>query len=249
LKLKTHRIDLNCDVGEGVGNEAFLFPHISSCNIACGGHAGDADSMRQTAVLAREYSVKVGAHPSYPDREHFGRVHMALSREMLRASIEQQIRSLEQVLGPLKIPIHHIKAHGALYNDLAAGGPLALQYLEVLEPFASHTLVYAPCGSAFARLARDRGFEVWEEAFADRAYQSDGSLVSRKTPGALLTSPQQVSQQVREMVLSGRVRCIDGSYFYLNADTFCLHGDTPNAGEILKVLIKSLSRESIHVQK
>lgn len=174
---------------------------------------------------------------------------MALSEAELQASIEKQIRSLGLVLGPLKIPLHHIKAHGALYNDLAAGGALALQYLEVLEPYASNALVYAPCGSAFARLARDRGFGVWEEAFADRAYQPDGSLVSRKTPGAVLTSPQEVSLQVREMVLSGRVRCIDGSYFYLNANTFCLHGDTPNAGEILKVLIKSLSGDSIHVQK
>ena len=249
MKLKTHQIDLNCDVGEGIGNEAFLFPHISSCNIACGGHAGDAHSMQQTAVLARKHGVKVGAHPSYPDREHFGRKSMASSGEELQVSVEQQIRSLGQILGPLKIPLHHIKAHGALYNDLAAGGALALQYLEVLEPYASDVLVYAPCRSAFAQLARDRGFGVWEEAFADRAYQPDGSLVSRKTPGAVLTSPKEVSQQVREMVLSGRVRCIDGSYFYLNANTFCLHGDTPNAGEILKVLIKSLSGDSIHVQK
>ncbi|MDX1332909.1 MAG: LamB/YcsF family protein, partial [Robiginitalea sp.] len=110
-------------------------------------------------------------------------------------------------------------------------------------------LIYAPCGSRFADLARARGFEVWEEAFADRAYTADGSLVSRKKPGALLTSPQQVSRQVREMVLSGRVRCMDGSYFSLDPKTYCLHGDTPNAAEILRFLVNFLSGDSIHVQK
>ena len=205
--------------------------------------------MLQTAILAQKHDVKVGAHPSYPDREHFGRVHMELEKEVLQAHIEQQIKALQEIIGPLDIPLHHIKAHGALYNDLAAGGALALQYLEVLESFGKDTLVYAPCGSPFADLVRDRGFQVWEEAFADRAYEADGSLVSRKKPGALLTSPQEVSRQVREMVFSGRVRCMDGSYFYLNPKTYCLHGDTPNASEILRFLVNSLSGDSIHVQK
>ena len=249
MKLKTHRIDLNCDVGEGVGNEASLFPYISSCNIACGGHAGDADSMLNTATLARKYGVKTGAHPSYPDREHFGRAPIKLSSELLQQSIEQQIAALKEVLRPHEIPLHHIKAHGALYNDLAQGGSLALQYLEVLEQFGKDILLYAPCGSPFARLAGDRGFQVWEEAFADRAYEPDGNLVSRKKTGALLTSPLQVSQQVREMVLAGRVHCSDGSYFSLNPDTYCLHGDTPNAVEILTFLVKALSEDSIHIQK
>jgi UPF0271 protein len=247
--LKEYHIDLNCDVGEGVGNEASLFPLISSCNIACGGHAGDAATMLQTATLARKHQVKIGAHPSYPDREHFGRLHMQMDKAELQKSIEQQITSLVEILGGPGTALHHIKAHGALYNDLASGGPLALQYLEVLEPFGNDVLVYAPCGSPFARLATDRGFKVWEEAFADRAYQADGTLVSRKKAGALLTSPSQVSEQVMEMVLTGRVRCADGSYFALRPRTFCLHGDTPNAVEILMFLVKSLQGESIQIQK
>lgn len=247
--METHSIDLNCDVGEGVGNEASLFPWISSCNIACGGHAGDTASMLETATLATKHRVKIGAHPSYPDREHFGRAHMELDKEELQESIEQQITALLEVLGTLGLPLHHVKAHGALYNDLAAGGALALQYLEVLQRFGTNILVYAPCGSPFARLAGERGFQVWEEAFADRAYNADGSLVSRKKPGALLTSPRQVGEQVREMVLSGRVRCTDGSYFSLSPKTYCLHGDTPNAAEILTYLVKSLSGDSIQIQK
>lgn len=247
--MEVRYIDLNCDVGEGVGNEASLFPYISSCNIACGGHAGDADTMRQTAGLARKHGVKVGAHPSYPDREHFGRIRMDIEAKALQGHLETQISDLKGILAPLAIPLHHIKAHGALYNDLAPGGSLALLYLEVLERFGKEFLIYAPCGSPFADLAREHGFKVWEEAFADRAYEADGSLVSRKEPGALLTSPGEVSQQVLEMVLSGRVRCVDGSYFSLAADTYCLHGDTPNAVEILTYLTKSLSGESICIQK
>ena len=244
-----HCIDLNCDVGEGIGNEALLFPYISSCNIACGGHAGDADSMLETVRLAQKHNVLIGAHPSYPDREHFGRIRIEMAPEVLQNHLERQIKALTGILEPLNIPLHHIKAHGALYNDLASGSSLAMDYLEVLEPFGNDVLVYAPCGSRFADLARKRGFQVWEEAFADRAYEADGSLVSRKKPGAVLSSPQEVSEQVREMVLSGRVRCIDGSYFSLKAKTFCLHGDTPNAVEILMFLTKSLSGESICVQK
>jgi UPF0271 protein len=247
--VKVHWIDLNCDVGEGVGNEDSLFPYISSCNIACGGHTGDADSMLQTATLAQKHGVKVGAHPSYPDRDHFGRVHMELDRDVFQECIEQQIAALAAILSAHEIPLHHIKAHGALYNDLATGGSLAFQYLEVLETFGRHLLIYAPCRSRFASLARKQGFEVWEEAFADRAYESDGSLVSRKKAGAVLTSPEAVGHQVREMVLSGKVHCVDGSYFSLQANTYCLHGDTPNAAEIVMFLTKALQRDSIRIQK
>lgn len=243
-----HCIDLNCDVGEGIGNEASLFPYISSCNIACGGHAGDADSMFETVNLAQKHNIKIGAHPSYPDRVNFGRIRMELAGNELQRLLEQQINALKSILEPLGIPLHHIKAHGALYNDLATGGPLAMDYLQVLESMGDDVLVYAPCGSRFAHLARRRGFQVWEEAFADRAYESDGSLVSRAKPGALLTSPEAVSDQVMEIVLSGRVRCIDGSYFSMKPKTYCIHGDTPNAAKILMFLTRSLSTESICIQ-
>lgn len=249
MGVTAHYIDLNCDVGEGVGNEASLFPYISSCNIACGGHAGDASSMLQTAILAAKHGVKVGAHPSYPDREHFGRVSVGMKAAAFQATIEEQLIGFSEILEAQEIPLHHIKAHGALYNDLAAGGPLAQQYLEVLQNFRPGMLVYAPCGSRFAGIAREKGFQVWEEGFADRAYEPDGSLASRKKPGAVLTDPGAVSRQVREMVLEGRVRCVDGSYFQLQPNTCCLHGDTPKAEEILTFLIKSLARESIRIRK
>lgn len=205
--------------------------------------------MIQTATLAAKHGVQVGAHPSYPDREHFGRVSVEMEAAAFQESMEGQLVGLSEILDSREIKLHHIKAHGALYNDLAGGGPLALQYLEVLQNFWPGILVYAPCGSPFAGIAREKGFQVWEEAFADRAYEADGNLVSRKKPGAVLTDPGAVSRQVREMVLGGRVRCEDGSYFPLKPQTYCLHGDTPKAEEILTFLIKSLARDSIHIRK
>ncbi len=243
------RIDLNCDVGEGIGNEALLFPHISSCNVATGGHAGDAITMKGVASLAQRHQVRVGAHPSYPDRENFGRVSLHMGKREFQDSIEGQIGALEQVLVPLKIPMHHVKAHGALYNDLAVGGPLALQYLEVLQPRREEILLFAPCGSAFAELATAMGFAIWEEAFADRAYHPDGGLVSRKEPGAVHTDPEKVSAQVLEMITLGRVTCSDGSFYALSPRTICVHGDNPKAVAILNHLATTLSELQIQVAK
>lgn len=242
-------IDINCDVGEGMGNESLLFPYISSCNIACGGHAGDHNSMETTARLALEQGVHIGAHPSYPDRENFGRRSMKISESELQISIENQIESLLIILKSLQTPLHHIKAHGALYNNLAKGGRLAEIYLEVLIPHRTTALLFAPCGSYFADLAASKGFKVWKEAFADRAYETDGSLVSRTKPGSVHTEPKEVFNQLRVMVLEKRVPCADSSYFSLDADTFCLHGDTPNAVEILAYITKALPGESIRIKK
>ena len=247
--MKTHWIDLNCDVGEGVGNEHLLFPHISSCNIACGGHAGDPSTMAQTIHLAQQEGVKIGAHPSYPDRKNFGRLSLDIPAGKLMDSISSQILSLKTLLDDMNSPMHHIKAHGALYNDLAKGGTLAEYYLETIAPYRDSALVYAPCGSVFARMARALGFKVWEEAFMDRAYEPDGSLVSRKLPGSLLTTAEEVGAQLQEMVLHHRVKCRDGSYFSLEAQTYCLHGDTPNASEILMYLTESLLGELIQIRQ
>jgi UPF0271 protein len=242
-------IDLNCDVGEGIGNEASLFPYISSCNIATGGHAGDAATMKEVASLAARHRVRVGAHPSYPDRENFGRKSLKLEKGEFQQSIALQLDALGQVLASLKMPMHHIKAHGALYNDLAGGGALALDYLEVLASRRAELKLFAPCGSAFSELAASKGFTIWEEAFADRAYRPDGGLVSRKEPGSVYTDPEQVARQVLGMISQGRVRCSDGSYYAMAPRTICLHGDTPKAAELLDHLTASLNEAQIQVVK
>ena len=242
-------IDLNCDVGEGIGNEHLLFPFITSCNIATGGHAGDADSMREVASLASEHQIRIGAHPSYPDRENFGRVSRAMEKKEFQASIAAQIDEFLQVLAGLNLSMHHIKAHGALYNDLARGGRMAQEYLEVLHPYREKYILYAPCGSQFARMAVRRGFSIWEEAFADRAYNPGGTLVSRSESGAVLTDPESVARQVLEMVRGNRVQCSDGSFYEMTPTTICLHGDNPKAIVILEYLTKCLSKASIPLVK
>lgn len=242
-------IDLNCDVGEGMGNEAKLFPYLSSCNIAAGGHAGDADTMKTVASLARKHRLRVGAHPSYPDRLNFGRVSLSMGKREFQESIAAQISALMQVLGPLNMPMHHIKAHGALYNDLAPGGDLAEDYLGVLQPYRETLVLFAPCGSEFARLASEKGFNIWEEAFADRGYRPDGGLMPRREPGSILTDPDSVSEQVLGMITRGQVQCSDGSVYPMEPRTICIHGDNPNALEILAHLAAVLSEVPIRVEK
>lgn len=242
-------IDLNCDVGEGVGNEPLLFPLISSCNIACGGHAGDQRSMEDTARLALAHGVRIGAHPSYPDREYFGRRSVKMADIEFRESIRAQVASLADVLGSLNTRLHHIKAHGALYNDLARGGSLAESYLEALEAYREKTILFVPCNATLATRARDLGFRVWEEAFLDRAYEADGSLVARNREGAVLSDPREIFSRLKEMAGKQRVLCADGSYLSLEADTYCLHGDTPNVVEILTFLTNNLHDSEITVSR
>jgi len=249
LSVRSGGIDINCDTGEGIGNEPQLIPLVSSCNIACGGHAGDARSMDRVVALAAEHGVRIGAHPSYPDREHFGRRSLDLPPEVLRESLLRQVAALEGALQARGAGLHHIKAHGALYNDLAARTQLGAFYLEVFGPYRGRVKLFAPCGSSFAAQARAAGFEVWEEAFADRAYRSDGSLASRQLPGAVLTEPQQVWGQLRHMVLDRRVDTLEGTEFPIEAQTYCVHGDTPQAYEILMYLSRKLREESIPLAK
>jgi len=249
LIAKPVQIDINCDTGEGVGNEAELLPLVSSCNIACGGHAGDSQSMDQVVALAVRNGVRIGAHPSYPDREHFGRKSLDLPADALKESLARQVAALERVVAARGAVLQHIKAHGALYNDLAANPELGQTYLEVFDSYRGRVRLFAPCGSRFASLARERGFEVWEEAFADRAYQPDGSLASRQLAGAVLTEPEQVWRQLRKMVFHQRTDTLDGQEIPIRAQTYCLHGDTPRAYEILMYLSGKLREESIALAK
>ena len=244
-----HWIDLNCDAGEGVGNEDSLFPLISSCSIACGGHSGNEASIRKTIGLALKHNVRIGAHPSYPDRENFGQESLEMDIGELMDSLGKQLYTFREIAKDMEAPFHHIKAHGALYNDLARGGFLADQYLTLLKPYLQEVRLYGPCGSNFIQMAISRGFKVWREAFIDRAYESDGSLVSRKKPGSVFTAPESVFKQLKTMVLEGQIRSVDGDYIKMRPQTYCLHGDTPNAVEILMYLSNALSKAQISIRK
>jgi UPF0271 protein len=242
-------IDINCDVGEGIGNEADLLPLISSCNIACGGHAGDDFSMSQIVKLAQKYGVRIGAHPSYPDKENFGRVSMDIEATALINSIKTQVEGLEKILNRERVKLHHIKPHGALYNDLAKNEALADIFLRAVASFKTTAFLYAAPNSVIAKKAKQAGFKVKLEAFADRSYNTDLSLVSRLLPNAVLNNPKKVLKHLVMMVKENKVVSIEGQESHITAETFCLHGDTPNALQILMYLSQELPKQHIFIQK
>lgn len=242
-------IDINCDVGEGIGNEESLFPFISSCNIACGGHAGDEETMKRVVLLAKVHHIKIGAHPSYPDKENFGRVSLTISSETLKKSIVEQVTKLIAILESAGLGLHHIKAHGALYNDIAKDKVLASVFLDAVETFKESTVVYVPYGSVLEKQALNRGFKVNVEAFGDRNYNSDLSLASRNVPNALIEDPKQVLNHISNMVKKKRVYTVQGTEETMDAETFCIHGDTPTALQILMYLSKELPNKQIYLKK
>lgn len=247
--MKIYSIDINCDVGEGVANEAQLFPYISSCNIACGGHTGDRDSMIATVSLAKRYGIGIGAHPSYPDKDNFGRKSLSMDADELSQSIASQIGTLESICLEEGMELRHIKPHGALYNDLAKNEELAHLFLKAIEPYKNKLNLFVPFDSVIERLALKRGFQIMVEAFADRNYNEDLSLVSRSLPNALITKPAEVLEHVLHMVTEQKVRTVANTFTGIKADTYCVHGDTTEALQILTYISKELPKHLIALKK
>ncbi|MHA7832522.1 MAG: 5-oxoprolinase subunit PxpA [Flagellimonas sp.] len=243
------KIDINCDVGEGVGNEADIFPFISSCNIACGGHAGDQETMLKVAYLAKKHNLKVGSHPSYPDKANFGREVMDISDQNLIQSIRKQLADFDEVLKQEQISLHHIKAHGALYNQTAKDEELAKAYLDAIDDYKDRVLLYVPYNSVVAKLAKERGFKLWFEAFADRNYNSDLSLVSRKDENALIEDPEAVLRHILPIIKNSKVVAVNGESLIIKANTLCIHGDTVSALKILMYLSSALPKNQVEIQK
>ncbi|MFS4491697.1 5-oxoprolinase subunit PxpA [Maribacter sp. 2308TA10-17] len=247
--MKAYTIDINCDVGEGIGNEAELLPMISSCNIACGGHAGDVNTMTKVVRLAKENQVKVGAHPSYPDPENFGRISMDISSDVLITSIQNQMESFTSILKKEKVKMHHIKPHGALYNDIAKDASLAKIFLKSILNFKDIIFLYVPFNSVIENEALKQNFKIKNEAFGDRNYNEDLSLVSRKLPNAVLEKPEEVLPHLLSMVKEEQLKASDGSIIKVKADTYCIHGDTPSALQILTYLSKELPKHNIAIAR
>jgi len=229
------KIDINCDLGEGMGNDAALMPLLGSCNIACGGHFGDVKSMTITVKLAKKHGVMVGAHPSFPDKENFGREIMDISRDELHQSLVKQISDFQLVCQQNNVNMHHIKLHGALYNLAANDTEIAALVLNAFTRVKPEVKIYAPYFSAIAILAEDY-FPIVYEAFADRNYNADLSLVSRDKPNAVIADKQKAYEQIKSIVETGKVTSIDGQMVDIKADTFCVHGDNQNALEILQFI-------------
>ncbi len=235
-------IDINCDLGEGSPYDEELMKLISSCNIACGGHYGNSDTITSAIKLAQRYGVKVGAHPSYPDTENFGRKVLDIDQDTLQASIEDQLKVFKKVASELKAPIHHIKPHGALYNVCVKEVKIANTVLQAIVSVFDKIPIYAPFQSVIAHIASDNGIPIIYEAFADRNYDDDLSLVARSKSNALIHDPKKASNHVLNMI-GGKLYSVKGNEHKIKADTFCVHGDNPDALNLVNGLVESLEEK------
>ncbi len=222
------RIDLNADVGELPEGDADLIPLVSSVNVAAGFHAGDAATIERTCALAARCGAAIGAHPGYPDREGFGRRPMTMSAADIEAMVLYQVAAVAAFARDAGAELRHVKAHGALYNLAAADGAVADAVARGVRRFSMGLILVGLAGSALIAAGRDAGLAVAEEAFADRAYETDGSLRSRTLPGAVLDSPAAAAAQALA-IAEGRLRAYDGTPLAIRADTLCVHGDLPGA--------------------
>lgn len=215
-------IDLNCDLGEGGLHDADLMPLVSSANIACGGHAGDTGSIAAAVALARRYGVAIGAHPGYADREHFGRRELPITPDEAAALVIDQAAALEAVAGE---PPRHLKLHGGLYHQAGRDEAIGAAIVRAILARWPRMVLVAFAGSPLVAVARRHGLTVAEEAFLDRAYATDGSLVPRSNSGAMIDDPDEAAARAVRLVCEGVVEAIDGSLLPINADTLCIHGD------------------------
>lgn len=240
-------VDINCDVGEGINNEDELMPYISSCNIACGAHAGNDDIIIRTIQLALEHHVKIGAHPSFPDSKNFGREIMDISSLKLQQSLENQIRLIKYHTNELGAVLHHVKPHGALYNLAAKDSKTAQIIINAVKNTAKDVVLYVPYKSVIAKLAKKNEIKIKNEAFADRNYNSDLTLVSRKEKNAVLIDKHKVLDHLLKMMQEKKVISVDGVVVKMEADTYCFHGDNPKSIELLKFVTKELPKNSIKI--
>jgi UPF0271 protein len=245
---KILHIDINADVGEGIDNESAIMPYLSSCNVACGGHAGDIDIMTKVVQLAKQHNVKVGAHPSFPDRANFGREVMRMTYNDLENTLVDQIFGVKMIAESYSLKLNHVKLHGALYNLAAVDEELATNVVRIIKSFHHPLKLYVPYRSVISRIAQQDGLEIVYEAFADRNYNDDLSLVSRKKNNAVLTDKYKILNHLLFIIQSQKVKTISGLEVPIKASTFCVHGDTKNAIEILKFLNLELPKHQILIQ-
>ncbi|MCA0931170.1 5-oxoprolinase subunit PxpA [Lutimonas saemankumensis] len=235
-------MDINCDLGEGTGNDAELMPWIDLCNIACGGHAGDDNSMIATLKLTKQHGVKPGAHPSFVDRANFGRKELKVSPELLKNQLIVQIGSLIDLADRLNVEIFHVKPHGALYNLCARSEEMASVLIEAVKHFKKDLCILVPYGSVFERLAKENGISHMTEAFADRNYDRELNLLPRSDPRAVLNDPVKIRKRALRMLKENVIETVGGKNLYINFDTLCVHGDHPKALQILMELNKLKKR-------
>ena len=241
------RIDLNADVGEGYDDRA-LMPFLTSVNVACGGHAGDERTMAATVEMALFRGIAVGAHPSYPDREHFGRRELALSAEEIEAAVRSQVSALAAITAEVGAELVHVKPHGALYNVAAADLMTARAIARAVRAVDRRLRLVGLAGSKLLAAAAEIGLVAASEAFADRRYAADGSLAPRGRAGAVIEDPAEAAEQALRIVRDGEVAAVGGARVGVHAETLCLHGDTPGAAAIARAVHERLRAAGVDVR-
>lgn len=247
------RVDLNSDVGESfgpwrMGHDDELIPLVTSVNVACGAHAGDPLTMEQTVRIAAQNGAAVGAHPGYPDLVGFGRRELAMTADELTASLIYQIGAVAAFCATEGVDLHHVKPHGALYNRSACDASLAEVVARAVRRFSRELILVGLSGSVSLDAAAAEGLAVASEAFADRAYESDGSLRPRRLPGAVLRDPETAAAQALAIVRDGAVTASDGSRLPVRADTLCIHGDTPGAAAYASAVRRALVEAGVSIE-
>ena len=244
------RIDLNCDMGElpqaiADGTQEALMPSFTSINVACGGHAGDAQTMQTTIEQAMRWKLAIGAHPGYPDRANFGRVELSLSPEAIADSVYQQVRALAEIAARNHVSLTHVKPHGALYNQAVNNRQFANAIATGVARWRTDIVLVGLAGSPMLDVFREAGFPVAAEAFADRRYERDATLRSRKHEDALIHDPAEAGRQALSIVEQGFVFAGDGRKVAVSAQTICIHGDTPGAVQIAATVAQTLRQADI----
>ena len=242
-------IDLNCDMGEGAGNDAAIMPFVSSASIACGGHAGDEDTMEATVALALQHSVAIGAHPGFADKANFGRVEMDLPHTEVYGLVTAQIYTLQKIAYRFGTTLRHVKPHGALYNMAAKDKALADTIVQAVKDVGAGLVLYGLYNSCLIAAAQEAGLQYAAEVFADRRYHTNGLLVNRQAPGAVIEDEGRSVEQVLQMVLNNTVTSIEGETLAVRPQTVCLHGDGTHAAAFAKKIHMALVANGIMIQK
>ena len=240
-------VDLNADLGEGAGHDEDILEFVSSANIACGFHAGDPTSILNSIRTAHELEVAVGAHPSFPDRENFGRQEIELPPEEIYSILLYQLGAFRALASAVGAEVNHVKAHGALYNMAARDRSVADVIANAVFALDPKLILFVPPGGVFERAAQERGLQIAREVFADRNYMPDGTLVSRSSPDAFVRDPIEAAERVIRMLREQKVRAINGVDVPVAAETICVHGDNPEAVEFVQKLRERLAREQVMI--
>jgi 5-oxoprolinase (ATP-hydrolysing) subunit A len=239
------RIDLNCDMGEipeliANGTQEALMPFLTSVNIACGGHAGDDSTMRATIEQAQRWNLALGAHPGYPDRKNFGRLELEMPDDAVAATVFEQVAAFARIAEEMGASVMHVKPHGALYNSAVNDAALAQAIADGVARWSREVILVGLAGSPMLAVFKAAGFRVAAEAFADRRYEADGTLRSRRFGDSLITDPELAAKQVIQIVERGMVTAVDGTEVPLTAETICIHGDNPGAVPIAAAVAKAI---------